>query len=111
MCATCGRPASRFSGPQQRQPMHARGRNKGIRAYTRLLKRSQALDRNADTAPEKRSTKRKAGSSPLYRPDQLLATRPDGPDPTGPLVSWEPLPPEKRSTKRQTIRREEAARG
>lgn len=28
-----------------------------------------------------------------YSPVTLLATRPDGPDPTGPLVSWEYLDP------------------
>ena len=50
---------SRYHGPQQRQPMHARNRNKGIRAYTRLLRRNQAIDRNADTPPERRSTKRR----------------------------------------------------
>lgn len=51
---------SRFSGPQQRQSMHARGRNKGVKAALRVLKRREAIDRNADTVPEKRSRKRTA---------------------------------------------------
>ena len=51
---------SRYSGVQERQPMHARGRNKGVRAFTRVLKRKQAITRNADTPPERRSRKRAA---------------------------------------------------
>ena len=33
---------------------------------------------------------------PAYRPDQLLGARFDGPDRTGPLVEWEPVPSEVR---------------
>lgn len=33
-------------------------------------------------------------SEPAYRPDELLSARHDGPDMTGPLVDWEPVPDE-----------------
>jgi hypothetical protein len=51
---------SAYHGPQERQPMHARGRNKGVRAWLRSVRREQAAERNARTAPDRRRRKRAA---------------------------------------------------
>jgi hypothetical protein len=45
---------SAFHGPQERDPMRARGRNKGARARHRAHKRWDAEARDADTPQERR---------------------------------------------------------
>lgn len=51
---------SRHHGPQERQPMHARGRNKGVRAWLRSVRRAEAAERDAKTLPERRARRRRA---------------------------------------------------
>ncbi len=49
---------SRFSGPQRHEAGYAAGKNKGVRAYARMLRREAAVERNEHTPLERRSRKR-----------------------------------------------------
>lgn len=51
---------SRHHGPQERHPMHSRGKNKGVRAWLREIRRAEAGERNALTPPNRRSRKKAA---------------------------------------------------
>lgn len=49
---------SRFSGPQPREAGFAAGKNKGVRALARAVRREEAVERNGRTVLERRSRKR-----------------------------------------------------
>jgi hypothetical protein len=53
---------SRFHGPQQREPLYARGSNKGAQSAAKGRRRRDALGRNSATEDTKRaSARRQAG--------------------------------------------------